>query len=37
MDEHVRWVSKDAVARELEISLSTLDRRTRNGEVELLR
>ena len=37
MDEPVRWVSKDAAARELEVSLSTLDRRIRNGEVEVLR
>ncbi len=37
MDESVRWVSKDAAARELEVSLSTLDRKIRNGEVEVLR
>ena len=37
MDEPVRWVSKDAAARELEVSLSTLDRKIRNGEVEVLR
>lgn len=37
MEEPVRWVSKDAAARELEVSLSTLDRKIRNGEVEVLR
>ena len=37
MDEPVRWVSKDTAARELEVSLSTLDRRIRNGEIEVLR
>ncbi len=37
MDEPVRWVSKDMAARELEVSLSTLDRRIRDGEVEVLR
>ncbi len=37
MDEPVRWVSKDAAARELEVSLSTLDRKIRNREVEVLR
>ncbi len=37
MDEPVRWVSKDVAARELEVSLSTLDRKIRNGEVEVLR
>lgn len=37
MDEPVRWVSKDTAARELEVSLSTLDRKIRNGEVEVLR
>ncbi len=37
MDEPVRWVSKDMAARELEVSLSTLDRKIRNGEVEVLR
>ena len=37
MDEPVRWVSKDMAARELGVSLSTLDRKIRNGEVEVLR
>ena len=37
MDEPVRWVSKAEAAQELEISLSTLDRRTRKGEVEVVR
>ncbi|MDE2837255.1 MAG: hypothetical protein OXL97_07075 [Chloroflexota bacterium] len=37
MDEPVRWVSKDTAARELEVSLSTLDRRIRDGDVEVLR
>ncbi len=37
MDEPVRWVSKDTAARELEVSLSTLDRKIRNREVEVLR
>ncbi|MYA50298.1 MAG: hypothetical protein F4Y25_06135 [Chloroflexi bacterium] len=37
MDEPARWVSKDVAARELEVSLSTLDRKIRNGEVEVLR
>ena len=35
MDEHVRWVTKAEAAEELEISLSTLDRKIRNGEVEV--
>ena len=37
MDEHVRWVTKAEAAREMEISLSTLDRRIRSGEVEVVR
>ena len=37
MDEPVRWVSKAEAAEELEISLSTLDRKIRKGEVEVLR
>ena len=37
MDEHVRWVTKVEAAREMEISLSTLDRRIRSGEVEVVR
>ena len=32
-----RWVSKAEAARELEVSLSTLDRRIRKGEVEVVR
>ena len=37
MDEPVRWVTKAEAAQELEISLSTLDRKIRRGEVEVLR
>ena len=37
MDEPVRWVSKAEAARELEISLSTLDRMIRKGGVEVAR
>ena len=37
MDEHVRWVTKAEAPRETEISLSTLDRRIRSGEVEMVR
>ena len=37
MNEPVRWVSKAEAARELEISLSTLDRMIRRGEVEVRR
>ena len=37
MDERVRWVTKAEAAEELEISLSTLDRKIRNGEVEVRR
>ena len=37
MDKHVRWVTKAEAAREMEISLSTLDRRIRSGEVEVVR
>ena len=37
MDEHVRWVTKAEAAEELEISLSTLDRKIRQGEVEVRR
>ena len=37
MDEPVRWVSKAEAAEELEISLSTLDRKIKKGEVEVLR
>ena len=35
MDEQVRWVTKAEAARELEMSLSTLDRKTRRGEIEV--
>ena len=37
MDERVRWVPKAEAARELEISLSTLDRKIRRGEIEVAR
>ena len=37
MDEPVRWVTKAEAAEELEISLSTLDRMIRRGEVEVAR
>ena len=37
MDEPVRWVTKAEAAEELEISLSTLDRKIRNGEVKVRR
>ena len=37
MTKPVRWVSKAEAARELEISLSTLDRMIRRGEVEVRR
>ena len=37
MDEGVRWVTKAEAAEELEISLSTLDRKIRNREVEVVR
>ena len=37
MDEPVRWVMKAEAAEELEISLSTLDRMIRRGEVEVVR
>ena len=37
MEEPTRWVSKAEAARELEISLSTLDRKIRNGEIEAVR
>ena len=37
MNEPGRWVSKAEAARELEISLSTLDRMIRKGEVEVVR
>ena len=37
MDKPVRWVSKAEAAREMVISLSTLDRKIRKGEVEVVR
>ena len=37
MDEHVRWVTKAEAAEEMEVSLSTLDRKIRRGEVEIVR
>ena len=37
MDEPVRWVTKGEAAQELEVSLSTLDRMIRKGEVEIVR
>ena len=37
MAEGVRWVSKAEAARELEVSISTLDRMIRRGEVEVRR
>ena len=37
MDEPVRWVTKAEAAQELEIPLSTLDRKIRKGEVEVVR
>ncbi len=38
MDEQVvRWVTKAEAAAELDVSLSTLDRKIRNGEVEVRR
>ena len=37
MDEPVRWVTKAEAAEELEISLSTLDRKIRSGEIEVVR
>ena len=37
MAEGVRWVSKAEAARELEVSISTLDRMIRSGEVEVRR
>ena len=37
MAERVRWVAKAEAARELEVSISTLDRKIRTGEVEIRR
>ena len=37
MDEPVRWVTKAEAAREMDVSVSTLDRMIRKGEVEVVR
>ena len=37
MAEQVRWVTKAEAARELDMSLSTLDRQIRRGEIEVRR
>ena len=37
MNEPVRWVTKAEAAEEMEISLSTLDRKIRSGEIEVVR
>ena len=37
MDERVRWATKAEASRELAMSLSTLDRRIRRGEIEVRR
>ncbi len=37
MDEPVRWVTKAEAAEEMEISLSTLNRKIRMGEIEVVR
>ena len=37
MNERVRWVTKAEAAEELEVSMSTLDRKIRTGEVEVRR
>ena len=37
MVEPVRWVTKAEAAEELEISLSTLDRKIRSGEIKVIR
>ena len=37
MDDPVRWVTKAEAAEELDISFSTLDRKIRKGEVEVVR
>ena len=37
MDEPGRWVSKAEAAQEMDVSLSTLDRKIRKGEVEVVR
>ena len=35
MEDDVHWVPKGDAARELEVSLSTLDRMIRNGELDV--
>ena len=37
MDEQVRWVTKAEATREMEVSVSTLDRMIRRGEIEIRR
>ena len=37
MDEQARWVTKTEAARELEMSLSTLDRQIKRGEIKVRR
>ena len=37
MDEQVRWVTKAEAVREMEVSVSTLDRMIRRGEIEVRR
>ena len=37
MNKPVRWVTKAEAAEELEVSMSTLDRKIRTGEVEVRR
>ena len=37
MDEQVRWVTKAEAVREMEVSVSTLDRMIRGGEIEVRR
>ena len=37
MDERVRWVTKAEAVREMEVSVSTLDRKIRRGEIEVRR
>ncbi len=37
MNEHTRWVTKAEAVREMEVSVSTLDRMIRRGEIEVRR
>ena len=37
MHEQVRWVTKAEAVREMEVSVSTLDRKIRRGEIEVRR